>query len=259
MTGWGEYQEYVDTLVTTGSIPHGGKIWWDVRPHHKFPTIEFRVCDICTRVDEAVCIAAIIQAMVFKLWKMRRDNITLRNYATPLIEENKWRAMRFGLEGKLIDFGKEQELPAPELIREMIEWFLADAADELGTRADVEYAYRILDGGSSADRQLATFRRTGDVRAVVDQLIVETAEGVRPPLVARPRTTADVTTDVTPDPLGAARERQALSSAGEPIGDPGIGHTPYGTIDGPTDRRAPGRPGRRATDGFDMTAAPPGT
>ncbi len=107
-----------------------------MRPHHKFPTLEFRICDICTRVDEAVCIAAIIQAMVFKLWKMRRDNVTFRNYASPLIEENKWRAMRFGLEGKLIDFGKERELPAAELIREMIEWFLDDVVDELGTRKE---------------------------------------------------------------------------------------------------------------------------
>jgi carboxylate-amine ligase len=180
LSGWGEYQQYVDTLITTGSIPHGGKIWWDVRPHHKFPTLEFRICDVCTRVDEAVCIAAIVQAIVFKLWKMRRDNITLRNYASPLIEENKWRAMRFGLSGKLIDFGKETELPAPELIREMLEWFLGDVVDELGSRAEFEYAYKILEGGASADRQLATYARTGDLKAVVDQLVAETAEGVRP-------------------------------------------------------------------------------
>jgi carboxylate-amine ligase len=250
MTGWGEYQQYVDTLVATGSIPHGGKIWWDVRPHHKFPTLEFRVCDICTRVDEAVCIAAIIQAMVFKLWKMRRDNITLRNYASPLIEENKWRAMRFGLQGKLIDFGKEQELPAPELIREMIDWFCGDAADELGTKKELEYAYRILDEGSSADRQLATWRRTGDLRAVVDQLITETAEGVREPLLARPE-------EVTPDALGAARERHAVATAGtDPVRseDDGILRP---SIDAPADRRGSPRPGRRATDIYDLAAGPP--
>jgi carboxylate-amine ligase len=95
-----------------------------------------------------------------------------------LIEENKWRAVRYGLGGKLIDFGKQVELPAPQLIREFLDWFLGDIVDELGTRKEVEYAYKILAEGSSADRQLATFAKTNDLKAVVDQLIVETAEGV---------------------------------------------------------------------------------
>ncbi len=174
-----EYEQMLRTLVETNSIPDGSKIWWDVRPHFKYPTLEFRVADICTRVDEAICVAAIIQAIVLKLWKLRRDNLTFRVYPTLLIEENKWRAVRYGLDGKLIDFGKVVELPARELIRELIEWFLADVIDELGSRAEIEYAYRILAEGTSADRQLATYHRTGDLKAVVDQLIVETAEGVR--------------------------------------------------------------------------------
>src|SRR5919106_1439454 len=111
----------LDSLVKTNSIPDGSKIWWDVRPHHKFPTLEFRVCDVCTRVDEAVCVAAILQAVVAKLWKLRRDNMTFRVYPHTLIEENKWRAARFGLDGKLIDFGKQVDLPARTLIRELIE------------------------------------------------------------------------------------------------------------------------------------------
>lgn len=180
LSGWSEYQEYIDALTEVGSIPDGSKIWWDVRPHFKYPTLEFRLCDACTRVDEAVCVAAIIQAMVFKLWKMRRDNITFRDYSSRLIDENKWRAMRFGLGGKLIDFGRREEKPAPELVREFIDWFLGDVVDELGTRAEVEYAYRILDEGSSADRQLATYARTGSLEAVVDQIIAETGEGVTP-------------------------------------------------------------------------------
>jgi carboxylate-amine ligase len=94
------------------------------------------------------------------------------------IEENKWRALRYGLDGKLLDLGKQKELPARELIREMLEWFLDDVLDELGSRAEVHYAFRILEEGTSADRQLATFERTGDLKAVVDQLIEETAEGV---------------------------------------------------------------------------------
>jgi carboxylate-amine ligase len=167
-------------LITAGCIPDGSKIWWDARPHSTYPTLEFRICDVCTRVEEAVCIAAILQALVFKLWKLRRDNMTFRVYPAELIEENKWRAVRYGLGGKLIDFGSETEKPARELIREFIEWFLGDVVDELGTRKEVEYAFQILDHGSSADRQLATFERTRDLRAVVDQLIEETEEGVLP-------------------------------------------------------------------------------
>lgn len=186
LNGWGDYADLVDTLVKTRSIPDGSKIWWDVRPHHLYPTLEFRVCDVNTRVDEAVCIAAILQAVVAKMWKLRRDNMTFRVYAADLIEENKWRAVRYGLGGKLIDFGKKEQLAAPVLIRELIEWFLDDVLDELGTRKEVEYAFRIMEEGSSAQRQLATYARTGDLRAVVDQLIRETAEGVCEPTLGPP-------------------------------------------------------------------------
>ena len=112
-----------------------------------------------------------------KLWKLRRGNLSFRLYPVELIEENKWRAVRYGLDGKLIDFGKQQELPARDLMRELIEWFIGDVVDELGSRREVEYAYRILQEGSSAERQLATYQRTGDLKAVVDQLIQETSEG----------------------------------------------------------------------------------
>ena len=175
---WDEYSSLIETLVRTNTIPDGSKIWWDVRPNHSYPTLEFRICDVCTRVDEAVCIAAIFQAIIAKLWKLRRDNLSFRVYPAELIQENKWRAVRYGLDGKLIDFGKQQELPARDLIREMIEWFIGDVVDELGSRQEVEYAYRILQEGSSADRQIATYQRTGDFNAVVDQLIQETSEGV---------------------------------------------------------------------------------
>ena len=175
---YADFIRYRDTLVKTNSIPDGTKIWFDVRPNYNYPTLEFRICDVCTRVDEAICIAAIFQALIYKLWKLRRDNMTFRVYSPALIEENKWRAVRFGLDGKLIDFGKQTELPARELIREMIEWFIGDVMDELGSRKEIEYAYRILEEGTSADRQLATFRRTGSLKAVVDQLITETEEGV---------------------------------------------------------------------------------
>ncbi len=173
-----EFDRLVDTLVKTRCIPDGSKIWWDIRPNPHYPTLEFRICDVGTRVDEAICVAAIFQALIYKLWKLRQDNMTFRVYPSTLIEENKWRAVRYGLDGKLIDFGKQEELPARELVRELIEWFLGDVIDELGSRAEIEYAYRILDEGSSADRQLAAYRRTGSLHAVVDQLIAETEEGV---------------------------------------------------------------------------------
>ncbi len=175
---WGDYTDLLETLTRTRSIPDGSKIWWDARPNHTYPTLEFRLCDVCTRVDEVISIAAIFQALIYKIWKLRRDNMTFRVYPADLIEENKWRAVRYGLDGNLIDFGKQVELPARQLIREMIEWFIDDVVDELGSRREVEYAYRILDEGSSAERQLATYQRTGDFKAVVDQLIRETAEGV---------------------------------------------------------------------------------
>ena len=173
-----DFVRYRDTLVNTRCIPDGSKIWFDVRPNYSYPTLEFRICDVSTRVDEAVCIAAIFQALIFKLWKMRRDNMTFRVYSHSLVEENKWRAVRYGLDGKLIDFGKQIELPARELIREMIEWFIGDVMDELGSRKEIEYAYHILDEGTSADRQLAVFRRANNLQAVVDHLIAETEEGV---------------------------------------------------------------------------------
>ena len=185
MRSYGDYDELLDSLVKTRCVPDGSKIWWDVRPHHAYPTLEFRVCDVCTRVEEAVCIAAILQAIVAKIWKLRRDNLTFRVYPTAMIEENKWRAVRFGLDGKLIDFGKEQELPARELISEMLQWFVDDVVDELGSRREVEYAFYILKNGTSADRQLAVFDRTNDLKAVVDRVVAETAEGVRPEITKR--------------------------------------------------------------------------
>jgi carboxylate-amine ligase len=180
LASWAEFEGLVNTMVSTNCIPNASKLWWDVRPSWSYPTLEFRVCDVCTRVDEAVCIGAIFQAIIAKLWKLRRDNLTFRLYPQALIDENKWRAIRYGLDGKLIDFGKGQELPARALIKELLEWFVDDVLDDLGSRKEVEYAFRILGEGTSADRQIAAFQKTGDLKAVVDQLVRETAEGVVP-------------------------------------------------------------------------------
>ena len=159
---WGEYEHFIETMVRSNTIQDSSKIWWDLRPNHTYPTLEFRVCDMCTRVEEVVCIAAIFQAIVLKLWKLRRDNLTFRLYPEVLMAENKWRAARYGLTGKLIDFGKQTEHPARDLIAEIIEWFLDDVVDELGSRSEVEYALTLLKGGSSSARQLAVYEETDD-------------------------------------------------------------------------------------------------
>lgn len=169
-----EYENFLKLLVKTNSIEDGSKIWWDLRPHHLYPTIEFRICDAATRVDETICIAALTQAFVAKLIKLRRQNLGFRKYAPRLIRENKWRAMRHGLEGKLIDFGKQEELQEAELIHELLE-FVDDVVDDLGSRKDCEYALKIIEGGTSAHRQLRVFKETGDLVAVVDNLADETA------------------------------------------------------------------------------------
>src|SRR5688500_4368428 len=171
MQSYGDYTTLVDSLVKTGCIPNGSKIWWDVRPHHSYPTLEFRVCDVCTRVDEAVCIAAILQAVVAKLWKLRRDNLTFRVYPLTMIDENKWRAVRYGLDGKMIDFGKQRELPARELIREVLEWFIDDVLVELRRRTEVGCPDGMVEGCTSDDRQLAVCQRAGELSAVDDRLI----------------------------------------------------------------------------------------
>jgi carboxylate-amine ligase len=175
---WAEYQSFVEILLQTNCIDEPTKIWWDMRINPKYPTLEFRFPDICTRVDEALCLAALLQGIVAKLIRLRRSNVTWRDYRRNLVAENKWRAVRFGVDGRLIDFGRRREVPLRDLVTELIE-LIDDVADELGIRADVEYAHRILEEGTSADRQLRVFRETGDLRQVVDHLVEETLVGCR--------------------------------------------------------------------------------
>jgi carboxylate-amine ligase len=197
---YASYERFVDTLVATGCIPDATKIWWDIRPHPRYPTLEFRVCDACTRIDEAVCMAAIFQALVAKHIKLARENMTFRPYRRALVEENKWRAVRYGLDGKLIDFGRGQQLSARDLVHELVE-FVDDVVDELGSREAVHYAFTILEGGSSADRQLAVFERTGSLEAVVDHLVAETAEGVDRSVSVEELAWQPLRVDGTPTPI----------------------------------------------------------
>ena len=177
---WGEYDSFVKLLVRTNCIDNAKKIWWDIRPHPNFPTLEFRCCDVPMRVDETIALAALIQATVAKLYKLYSANQGFRLYRRLLIMENKWRAVRYGLDGLLIDFGKGVEVPVRVLMEEYLE-FIDAVVDELGSRKEIDYIRTILRNGSGADRQIRVFQETGDLKRVVDYIISETEAGVFAP------------------------------------------------------------------------------
>src|SRR4051794_35728541 len=174
---WSEFENYVNLLIHTNCIDNAKKIWWDIRPHPNFPTLEFRICDVPMRADETIAIAALIQATIAKLYKLLAANQSFRLYRRALIMENKWRASRYGLDGKIIDFGKQIEVPVRDLIYEYLE-FVDDVVDELGSREEINYIHRILEHGTGADRQLRIFQETGDLTKVVDYIIYETEAGL---------------------------------------------------------------------------------
>jgi carboxylate-amine ligase len=183
---WGEYDNFIKLLIKTNCIDNAKKIWWDIRPHPFFHTLEFRVCDIPMRMDETIALAALIQATIAKLYKLYAANQGFRLYRRALIMENKWRASRYGLDGKLIDFGKQKEVPVRDLIEEYLE-FVDDVVDELDSREEIEYIHEILENGAGADRQLQVYRETGDLKAVVDYIIEETEAGLNEPAAASAR------------------------------------------------------------------------
>ena len=174
---WGEYDDFLRLLVETGCVDNGKKIWWDVRPHPFFPTLEYRICDIPMRVDETICLAALFQALTVKLWKLYSGNMGWRLYRRSLINENKNRAARWGLDGKLIDFGKREEVPTQALMVELLE-FVDDVLDEVGSRKEAYYVGNIVQHRPGAARQLEVYEKTGSLPAVVDYIIQETALGV---------------------------------------------------------------------------------
>lgn len=174
---WDEYRHFVNTLIQTGSIDEPKKIWWDIRPHPHFHTLEFRVCDMPTRVDVTIAIAALFQAVVAKLARLRAHNLGFRQYQRALIAENRWRAMRYGIDGNLIDFGRVAEVPARQLMLELLE-FVDDVVDDLGSRKALDAVHDILRDGTGADQQLRVYAETGDLTAVVDYLAIETMRGI---------------------------------------------------------------------------------
>lgn len=173
---YSEYQHYLDILVKTKCIDNPKKIWWDVRIHPFFPTIEVRICDVPLTIQETVCITALIQATVAKLYKLRLQNLNFMNYHRALINENKWRAARYGVDGKMIDFGKEEEVDSKYLIRELID-FVDDVVDDLGSRHEIEKIEDILKNGTGADRQIAIYNKNKDLTEVVDYITEQTIQG----------------------------------------------------------------------------------
>src|SRR5881275_1337739 len=180
-----EYEDYLELLVCTNCIDDAKKIWWDIRLHPFFDTIEFRICDAQSRVEDTIALAALMQAVVVKLHKLRRQNVTFRSYPRRLIDENRWRASRYGIDGKLIDFGRKCEMDERELLHEMLEFVITEL-DELGNQTELAHVEKILREGTGADRQLAVWERTQEIKAVVDHIVRETYEGlpIQPALVS---------------------------------------------------------------------------
>jgi carboxylate-amine ligase len=185
---WAEYRHTVDLLVRNGVIEDASKIWWDLRPSERFPTLELRIPDVCTLIDDAVCVAALYVSILRMLYRIRRSNQMWRPYPRFLLAENRWRAQRYGVAGTLFDFGKGELVPFGDLVEELIAMVREDA-EALGCLVEVEHARTIVARGTSADRQVARFKRLlaegaprkEALRGVVDGLIAETlGDGVDP-------------------------------------------------------------------------------
>jgi glutamate---cysteine ligase / carboxylate-amine ligase len=175
---WDDYVKFVDLLVRTHSIDDGTKIWWDLRPHARFKTLEFRICDIPSRAEETIAIAALVQALVAKLHRLYERNLGIRSYQRAVIMENKFRALKQGLDGNMIDFSLKQEAPTRSLILEILD-FVDEVVDELGSRDEHRFLRGWATAGDTgADRQIRAFEQTADLRGVVDHLIEETKLGL---------------------------------------------------------------------------------
>ncbi|HJQ77942.1 MAG TPA: carboxylate-amine ligase [Acidimicrobiia bacterium] len=182
---WGEYARHVDILTSAGLIEDASKLWWDIRPSTRYPTLEMRISDVCTRLDDAMTIAALYQSLLGYLYRLRRNNQRWRVYSPGIIEENVWRAQRYGIEGTLVDFGKGTLVPFTDLVEEIIE-LVAEDAVEFDVVEEISHARDIIDVGTSANRQIAAYEKaiaagSSDdeaLQAVVDELIADTLYGL---------------------------------------------------------------------------------
>jgi carboxylate-amine ligase len=171
------YENYVKLLVKTNCIDNAKKIWWDLRVHPFFNTVEFRICDVPLTVDETIALTSLFQAVCAKIYKLRSQNMNFIQYPRPLINENKWRASRYGIDGRLIDFGKEEEVNTRVLIYELLD-FVDDVVDHLGSRHRLAPINKILENGTGADRQLSVFEATKNLMDVAKYINSQFLEGI---------------------------------------------------------------------------------
>ncbi len=171
------YDNYVKLLIKTNCIDNAKKIWWDLRVHPFFNTVEFRICDIPLTVDETITIASLFQAICARIYMLRSKNLNFIQYSRALLNENKWRASRYGVDGYLIDFGKEEEVNTRALIYELLD-FLDPVLDHLGSRHRVAYVHKMLEQGTGADRQLAVFEQTKSLASVAEYIQGQFLEGI---------------------------------------------------------------------------------
>ncbi|WP_264465906.1 carboxylate-amine ligase [Pacificispira spongiicola] len=180
---WSHYEKHITALVRAGAVEDGSKIWWDIRPHYKFPTLEMRIADICTRMEDGIAVAATYACLLSMLQRLRRKNQRWRNYSNMLIQENRWRAQRYGKDRGLIDFGINSEVPYPDLLEEIID-LVAEDADRLNCMDEVLHTRTILERGTSADNQVRIYREakaagkdeTAAFKDVTDWLIAATVQ-----------------------------------------------------------------------------------
>jgi glutamate---cysteine ligase / carboxylate-amine ligase len=182
---WGEFERHLKVMVNAGLIEDGTKLWWDLRPSVRFPTLEMRIPDVCTRLDDAMAIAALYRCLLRMLWRLKRANQRWRRYAALLVNENRWRAQRYGFDEGLVDFGKGRMVPYADLLEEIVE-LVAEDADAFGCQKEVASARNIVTRGTSAHRQLAAYRAAlaqgasakEALQVVVDMLIEDTVKGL---------------------------------------------------------------------------------
>lgn len=187
-----EFDDYVQTLIHTGCIDNGKRIWWDIRPHPFFNTIEFRVCDMPPTLEDTLAIAAFCQALVAKLSWMHKHNLSMPVIPSHFIEENKWLVARYGLDARIVDFVQNRTISIRDSISATLD-FIDDVVDDLGCRREIDYLRSFLADprGTGADRQLAVYKATGSQLAVVRYLIEQTMQGL-----ASPATLTDYTQTV---------------------------------------------------------------
>jgi len=171
------YENYVKLLVKTNCIDNAKKIWWDLRVHPFFNTVEFRICDIPLTVDETITIATLFQAVCARIYLLRSKNLNFIQYSRALLNENKWRASRYGIDGRMIDFGKEEEVNTRALLYELLD-FIDPVIDHLGSRHRLAHIHKILENGTGADRQLKVFEETKNLVSVVDYIRQQFLAGV---------------------------------------------------------------------------------